>query len=262
MSRAYGRVVGVIGLGVMGGIISETLARSGYRVVGSDRHKRRIKNVMIMGSNRALAERSDVILLAIGHRDLDEVGNEIRAAVKGKLVVSLLAGTKLERINSVLPFSRNSRIMTSIAFRLGSAVSAYCLDKRCTKEDGNTVSALLDAGSEQTFRIKESQFNYFTARASCMLAFAAHNMEGYYAPIDKGDFDERTRKLMTLLSFKSAIELGLQGEDVAERVATKGGMTEQGLATLQRAKVHAAMARTLKNAKEFGVVRERSAKQK
>lgn len=85
MSRALAHV-GVIGLGVMGGIMSGALVKQGHVVSGHDpiaalRRKARAAGALTPGSNAALAQEADLLIVSLpGVAALDAVIEELRGA--------------------------------------------------------------------------------------------------------------------------------------------------------------------------------------
>src|SRR5215204_3332629 len=64
-----------------------------------------------LASNREVAERADVVVLAVKPSALDDTAAELGAA---KVVVSLLGATSLERVRGVFPGSEVVRVMPNV----------------------------------------------------------------------------------------------------------------------------------------------------
>ena len=70
--------------------------------------------------NRALAEESDLVVLAVKPNVLDQVAEEVAAA--GNPVISILAGTSLETLAKALPGIELVRVMPNLGAQLRQAV--------------------------------------------------------------------------------------------------------------------------------------------
>ena len=73
-----------------------------------------------LDSNRAVADAADVVLLAVKPNVLDEVAPDLVEA--GTPVISILAGTSLERLQEALPGVDLVRVMPNLGAQLRQAV--------------------------------------------------------------------------------------------------------------------------------------------
>ena len=70
MAKQERPVVGIIGLGIMGGIMAETLIEHGYRVIGHDistECKKRLKKAggKVAKSNAQVAQMADIVMISL-----------------------------------------------------------------------------------------------------------------------------------------------------------------------------------------------------
>src|SRR4051812_14844217 len=71
------------------------------------------------GSNAELAERADLVVLAVKPAKLDDVAGELRAA---KVVVSLLGATSLEVVSAAFPDAKVVRVMPNVGVEVRKGV--------------------------------------------------------------------------------------------------------------------------------------------
>src|SRR5947207_2094592 len=124
--------VGFVGAGNMGGGLAHGWAAARGEpgapkaMLFSDADPERAKRLAgevggeAIEGNRALAEASDLVVLAVKPNVLDEVAGELVGA--GTPVLSILAGTTLERLAEALPEIELIRVMPNLGARLRQAV--------------------------------------------------------------------------------------------------------------------------------------------
>jgi len=147
--------VGVIGIGNMGeailkGILSNTDISSDEIIV-SDKNKERIDHIVnkysVAGTdnNERLVKLSDIIILAIKPKDLEKVLPSIGNLLDNKLLISVLAGI---RINKIKKFAQNAkivRIMPNTPALVGESATGVAFDENITEEEKETILNLLNA---------------------------------------------------------------------------------------------------------------------
>src|SRR6476620_5068923 len=107
-ARLPSMIVGFCGSGNMAAAMARGLAGQVDSMLFSDSGSGRAAKLAAdlggkaAGSNRELAERADVVVLAMKPARLDEVAGELDGA---KVVVSLLGATSLERVRGAFPGS-------------------------------------------------------------------------------------------------------------------------------------------------------------
>ena len=125
--------VGIIGAGKIGGSLLVRLAESGdFDLAVSDIHTDylepyRQRGIATTSSNRELAERSDLLIVAVKPWDVAQVLDEMAPAMDGadKAVTSVAAGVPIARISEKLPEGTAVlRVMPNVcaSVGLGSAV--------------------------------------------------------------------------------------------------------------------------------------------
>ena len=122
--------IGVIGCGNMGEAIVKGIIKSkkveSTQIIVSDIDPDRIEtivekyNVAGTTSNRRVVENSDIIFLSVKPKDLEKTVLPIKDAFKNKkTVISVLAGTKISKIKSLIPESTVVRSMPNTPAFIG-----------------------------------------------------------------------------------------------------------------------------------------------
>ncbi len=101
----------------------------------------------VTDDNIIVAEKSDVLFLAVKPQQLALVAGELAGKISPKtLVVSIAAGVRLSRLAGWLGETvRLVRVMPNTPCLIGEGASCYCLGERATQADGELVGKLLDA---------------------------------------------------------------------------------------------------------------------
>lgn len=177
-------------------------------------------------SNRELAERADVVVLAVKPAKLGQVAAELGGA---KVVLSLLGATSLERVRGAFPGAEVVRVMPNVGVEVGKGV--LCV----AGEPDVEVRAMLE-GLGHVVELPDEQFDAATAVMGCAPAYLALAVE---AIADAGAADgldaELARNLVVETTVGTAELLRLRHPaDVRKAVASPGGSTEAGLEALDR----------------------------
>jgi pyrroline-5-carboxylate reductase len=180
-----------------------------------------------VASNMELAERADVVVLAVKPARLDQVAGELSGA---KAVISLLGATSLERVEAAFPGVAVVRVMPNLAVEVGKGV--LCLVG--VPDPG--LRALLEELGE-IVELPDSDFDAATAVMGCSPAYLALAVEaiadaGVAAGLDR----DLARELVVETAAGTAELLRRRDPaDVRAAVASPGGSTEAGLGALDRA---------------------------
>ena len=179
-----------------------------------------------LASNPELAERADVVILAVKPAKLGEAAAELSAA---KSVISLLGATSLETLREAFPGAGVMRVMPNVGVEVRKGV--LCL----AGEPDAGVRGLLE-GLGRVVELPDSQFDAATAVMGCSPAYLALAVE---AIADAGAADGLDQELARELVVETAVgtaELlrSRQPADLRRAVASPGGSTEAGLQALDR----------------------------
>ena len=177
-------------------------------------------------SNRALAERSDLVVLAVKPERLSEVAVEMQDA---KAVVSLLGATSLDTVRGAFPHADVARVMPNVAVEVHRGV--LCVAGTLPDELMRLLGLL-----GHVVDLPDEQFDAATAVMGCAPAYLALAAEALAdAGAEAGLDGELSRELVTETACGTA-ELMRRHDpaDVRQAVASRGGSTEAGLEALER----------------------------
>ena len=230
-------VIGFVGSGNMAAAIARGLAGEFDGMLFSDSGSGRAAALAeeLGGealSNEEVAERADVVVLAVKPAALDAVAPSIGAA---KEVVSVLAATPLERLREALPGAKILRTMPNVGVEVGRGVI-------CVAGDASpAVGAALERIAH-VVEIEEKDFDAATAVMGCSPAYLALAVEAIAdAGAEDGLDPELARELIVETTAGTAELLRHRHPaEVRRAVASPGGSTEAGLRELDRLDARAA----------------------
>lgn len=180
--------------------------------------------------------RAECLVLACKPQQFEAIGEDVAKAASGKLVLSILAGTPLNKLGSKFAEARNIvRTMPNTPGRIGAGVTAYAPLRELTEPDEAIVTSVLGAlGS--VHKIEESRMDAVTAVSGSgpayLFEFAAALREAGVRVGLSRDFAQ-TLAVETVLGAARLLEQsGEDPEALREAVTSKGGTTAAALDAL------------------------------
>jgi pyrroline-5-carboxylate reductase len=225
-------IVGFCGAGNMAAAIAKGWVGQWKKMLffdpDSDRARKLAEDLggEVVESNGQLAERSDVVLLAVKPGALQQAAGELAGA---KSVISILGATPLEKVEAAFPQAEVGRVMPNLAVEVSGGV--LC----AAGEFGPGIREKLGVlGS--VVELPDSQFDVATALMGCSPAYFALVAEALVeAGVDAGLEGKLAEKLVieaaagtgSLMRIRRPAELRVA-------VTSPGGSTEAGLEALER----------------------------
>jgi pyrroline-5-carboxylate reductase len=192
--------------------------------------------ICVTANNLEVAQRATMILIGVKPGVVLPVIQEAAAALSGKRVISLAAGTRTADMEA-LSDARFMRVMTNIPSALGEGASAVARGSRTTDEDVAQVHAMFGAIG-LIVEVAEDQIDAVTALAGSGPAFVYSVIEA----LAKGGAREGLAA-DTALALATHTVLGAARyasmsdatpEELRRMVITPGGTTAAGLAAMEK----------------------------
>ena len=150
--------IGMIGTGNMGSAILRGIVEASYvkasAIVAYDTSSRRLQEleedipgVVTARDCLEVAERADLIILAIKPIYVKDVIDEIRPALNGKAVLSIAAGWTVSMLENALYGTTATylRVMPNTPALVGEGMTAICDNTTFSKEDFNYAKGIFDS---------------------------------------------------------------------------------------------------------------------
>ncbi len=201
-----------------------------------------------MAGNVAVADGSDLVVLAVKPNVLDEVAPDLVQA--GTPVLSILAGTTLDTLHEALPGIDLVRVMPNLGAQLRQAVLCVVYGERVGPAERERIDDLLTLLGD-VIEIEESLIDAATAIMGCSPGYLALMAEVLVAAgVREGLTEDQALRMVARSMTATGGLLDLHEPGALKRaVASPGGMTEAGLNALEERKfqetLNAAVAASL-----------------
>ncbi|WP_347356010.1 pyrroline-5-carboxylate reductase [Bdellovibrio sp.] len=197
-------------------------------------------------SNDELVEKCDIIILAIKPQDLLNALEPVtRSFDEHKVVISVAAGIRMEKLERYVQGARLARVMPNTPSLIGRGVIGYLLND---DEDGGleaTVEDLFTPLGRVIHVGDEDQFEALMVSCSSGTGFVFEMMMYWQDWIEEHGFSAEEARLMTIETFVGASLLAAQAregvEDLQARVTSKKGVTAAGLQSMRELEIERAL---------------------
>lgn len=248
--------VGIIGFGSMGKMLAEKFSASGLldrdSLLLASRSPEKMKDAKkwatLCKSNTELASSSDIVFLCLRPFDLKGVLEEIRGSItEDTLIVSLngsVSFTNLEKslsgtsedvgVTTDTPPSQYkiAKVIPSVTAEVDRSQTLLCYNDHVTSSDkGNLKRLLICMGN--VIELPEEELGMGSELVSCMPGFIASVFDVIVKAAEehtKIPHDQVVRMVLQTMIATGELMLSkdMSFEDVVTRVATPGGITEEG----------------------------------
>ncbi len=240
---------GFIGFGSMGKMLAEKSIETGalrpeqVTITRKDAArleevKKSLPGIITTESIAELTVSCDVIFICVKPADFREVLLQMKPYITGQKHIISIAGTvSIANIESILS-CKISKVMPTLLTEVKEGITLVCHNSLVTAED----AALIDGMLQKIGKVKpiaEEDYALTTELTSCAPGFFAALFREYCAAAQRHS-DSITREEIeeiTLQTLQGTLILMLEKkmgfEEVVTRVATKGGITEEGVKVIR-----------------------------
>ncbi|MGX7419400.1 pyrroline-5-carboxylate reductase [Carnobacterium gallinarum] len=192
-------------------------------------------------SNQALIAEVDIVLLAVKPNSIGHVLIQLQTeiAVRQPLIISIAAGTTIEKIQGFLGASNPTaiiRVMPNLNAMIGEGMAAVCGNQITTKEQITFVLGIFNAVG-LAVELSENQFSTFTAIAGSSPAYAFLFIDSLARGAVKNgmpkDLATKIAAQAVLGSAKMILESDESPWNLIDQVSSPGGTTVAGLVALE-----------------------------
>ena len=229
--------VGIIGYGSMGKMLlwkfSEAAKIAKQDLFVSNRTESKLeeaKDIAQVVSNKELVSSSDIVFVCVRPSDLKTVLEEIRDSINpDAMLVSLNGSVSFESIRKVIDI-RTAKVIPSLTAEIGRSQTLVCFDEKVS--DKTALKDLLSCIGD-VIELPENEIGMGSELVSCMPGFIASIFDVICKSAEGHTSIPREQIVKMVLSTMSAtgdlmLQKEMSFEDVVTRVATKGGITEEG----------------------------------
>ncbi|MCE2489476.1 MAG: pyrroline-5-carboxylate reductase [Anaerolineae bacterium] len=251
--------LGFIGCGVMGEAMIRGLLEKGtlaaQQLIAADPRTERIKELRELYGVRATADNvnaireASVVVLAIKPQALPEVLPQLGNARNARLVLSIMAGVRIETIDAGLGGKAVVRAMPNTPAQIGQGITVWTANEATDEAGLALAQELLGAFGEELYKQDEGALDMATALSGSAPAYIFLFME---ALIDVGvhmGFARREAERLVLKSMSGSVSYaersGLHPAELRNQVTSPGGTTAEALYQLERGGLRTVVAQAV-----------------
>lgn len=239
---------GFIGYGSMGSMIINGLLSSNVlhpeKIMLATRTesklatlKKEYPEIEVVHENREIAQKCDKIFLFVGTGDLKGVIKEINEYLMEDVhIIYISAGLALYDVGTVFK-GKLTKVIPTLTSKIGEGVSLVCHNQEVDQKDLEFVDKIFSALGYVKV-VDESDLEVATVLTSCAPAFIAVIIRKFAeAGSRRSSFSYEETEEMVLKTFYGTSKLlyneKMALEEVVSKVATPGGVTEEGVNLLE-----------------------------
>lgn len=217
--------------------------------------------VRVNAVNRMVAEKSDVVLLAIKPQNLAGAMPGLNGQLKpSQLVLSIIAGAKIDTLRNGLNHKRIVRVMPNTPAQIGEGISVWATTSEVTEQQKQWAASILGAMGKEIYVDDEKYIDMATAVSGSGPAYVFLFIESLIdGAVDIGIDRKVAYELVlhTLLGSGHLLQKsGMPPAELRRLVTSPGGTTAAALARLDKGDfsrlVKEAVAAAYNRAKELG----------
>lgn len=189
-----------------------------------------------MEGNLAVADGSDLVILAVKPNVLDEVAPDLDRA--GTPVLSILAGTSLKALHEALPGIDLVRVMPNLGAQVRQAVLCVVYGESVGETERGRIDQMLGVLGD-VIELDEGLIDAATAIMGCSPGYLALVAEVLVdAGVREGLTEDQSLRMVARAMSATGRLLDLHDPTALKNaVASPGGMTEAGLNALEERKI-------------------------
>ena len=223
--------------------------------------------VEIVVDNAAVADRADILVLAVKPQMLAEVVLEIAGplAEKNPLIISIAAGIRTsDLVRWIGKEASIVRVMPNTPALIGSGACGLFANEYTSKEQREQAETIMRATGVAVWVEDEALLDVITALSGSGPAYFLLVMEVMESAAIKAGLDQKSARLLTLETALGAARMALESSEepakLRHRVTSPGGTTEAAINVLEQGNIdqlftraiNAATARSNELAEIFG----------
>ena len=261
------RTIGMIGAGNMGSAILRGIVEASYvkasQIIVFDVSRRKMKEIeedipgiTLAGDCLDVAERADLVILAVKPLYIRDVLSEMRPGLRGKAVLSIAAGWTVSMLEKALEGTGATclRVMPNTPAMVGEGMTAICDETTFTQEDFDYAKGIFDAIGK-TRVLPERLFDGVTAISGSSPAYVYMMIE---AMADAGVAEGLPRTYAYEMAAQSVLgsalmvlSTGTHPAALKDAVCSPGGTTIEAVRVLEEKGFRAAVLACARKSREM-----------
>jgi pyrroline-5-carboxylate reductase len=181
---------------------------------------------------------ADIVFIAVKPYHCEELFAKMKPMVNSnQLIVSLVAGLKIETIQEQLGINKIVRTMPNLPAKVGKGITSFTESDEVSRVELLMVRNLLDTTGTSIHVSSENFIDKSTGISGSGPAYVFYFMQSMMEAARKMGFSENDSKVLVSHTFEGAVELFSQGNispaKWMDKVASKGGTTQAALDSME-----------------------------
>jgi pyrroline-5-carboxylate reductase len=251
---------GVMAESIISGLLRRELVRPDQICASHPREERRHElkekfgiNTFAGNANAAAsaAESSDsIVVLCTKPQKIDKILQEIGPAVApGQIVISIVAGTRIEKISEVLGTSKVVRAMPNTPSQIGHGITAWTCTSDISEPEKEKIQSLLTALGRELYVETENMIDMATSLSATGPTYIFLVMEALTdAGVHLGFSRDMSKELVqeTMLgSVLFAIESDLHPAELRNMVTSPGGTSADAIYQMEKGSLRTVLSKAV-----------------
>jgi pyrroline-5-carboxylate reductase len=257
---------GAMGEAIVRGVLAgESLAPQDIRVCDIDSSRlatlRKTYNIKPGKDYESALKDAELVILAVKPQNLPGLLGDLQGKIKkGQLVLSIIAGAKIDTIAKGLDHYQIVRAMPNTPAQIGVGMTAWTASDKVTSKQKKLAQTILDALGEEVYFSDEKYIDMATAVSGSGPAYLFYIIEGLIDAAVRIGLPRETAGELVMETVLGAALLAKQSpkspQELRKQVTSPGGTTAAGIAVLESGRFKELLAETVaaahKRAKELG----------
>lgn len=241
---------------IIGGLIASGMPPTDIEVVEINADARALLAArfgVVTQSDMSQARLHGLIVLAVKPQSLPETAAGLASRLAGQLVMSIAAGVRVADLSRWLGgYERIARAMPNTPALVQAGITGLFASSAVNSDARSQAEAVMRAVGGVVWVEDESMLDGVTAVSGSGPAYVFYCIESLEAAAVAQGLPPATARQLALQTFFGAAKLALESSEapavLRQRVTSKGGTTEQGVAALEAAAVKQAFAQAVEAA--------------
>ncbi|MEN6570015.1 MAG: NAD(P)-binding domain-containing protein [Rikenellaceae bacterium] len=235
--------IGIIGFGSMGRMLMHKFLETGTimqeELYVSNRTTEKLSEISFfypkvnICNNESVVQSSDLIFICVRPAQMKDVAEIITPHIKNRQhICAVNACIRFNQLDSIFPGTSCSIAIPSVTGEVNKSVTLVSFNSYVSKHEVDLIKSLLSSFSS-VIVIPENELGICTDLTSCMPGFIASIFDiiveeaSQHSSLSK---DEIHSMIITTIlgTSKLCVDQKMSFDKIVERVATKGGITEEG----------------------------------
>ena len=193
----------------------------------------------------------DILILATKPKDIDKVLKDLKGIPETTMIVSVLAGITISKLEAAFPKNPIVRVMPNTPCQIGKGASGLTANKNVNGEELNLAKGIFETIGIVAV-VAETSLNGVTALSGSGPAYIFLMIEAMTEAGEQVGLDRSTAEKLAIQTVYGASSLVLESGELASslrrKVTSPGGTTEAGIKSLEESNFKEIVSKAIKAA--------------